>query len=636
MQRLRKERVMRVKDSLLKKVIDLIPDKAGSFKGSQFPLPVYSSIYGNKKVNIAELKSELSSRSKGDIKDFMEPLLVAAELYESSQKSKSKFFITDSILRDYVFTGSKWKAGWALVLGATDEVLIQKFLEKDFMVLTDFQDIEDDGIDLRYIGSRDTSPIYFLQMMFRYALIWGRIHAGQSHEMSHFLEKDMPGLIVIAGKLSPLKYHIVLGLMKMGAPAVVPSSFPFPYGNRITADGIDEIVEKASSFPNLRIQHYKEEVISLPTYANTAYSNKKINALKTWGETDNSFFLLRKGKGVKKTIDISGKPINDIGIIVEIDHKDLSFDMELTLEKKALSAINYIPGIKAVESKGMLSVKADSKVLDSKKIAEIIYWGLRLTYPRLENIKVKIEFDSSELAGQAESIREYKAERKEKIYGMTEDNTDTFCTCIECRPFSLEHTCILTPDRIPMCAARTYFTVKAASLFGNTTKPYVRKSEKILPLKSTFAKGRAIDNIKGEYEGCNDIYKKLTRGKLDRVYLHSLRGTPHTSCGCFQNLAFWIAEMDGIGIMSRDSEAIAPGGITWDSLANRAGGKQSDGIMGVSLAYIKSKNFLKGDGGIGNVVWVDSKLYEKIKKKFSPNQKVAIGKDVGDMELLPS
>ncbi len=625
---------MKIKNSLLKEAIKLVPGRAGSFKGSQFPLPVYFAISGKEKVNLVELKSELDRKSKGDIKDFMEPLLVAAELYESSRKDKSELFITDSILREYVFTGSKWKAGWALILGSKDNELVEKFQEKDFMVITDLPYIEHDGLDTRYIGNRDTSPIYFLQMMFRYAMIWGRISPGQSHEMSHFLEKDMPGFIIVAGDLSPLKYHIVLGLMKMGAPAIVPSSFPFPYGNRIIADSIDEIVEKAVSFPNLRVQHYKEEVISLPDYANTAYSNEKINISKTWGETNNSFFLLRKEKGVKKTIDISGKPINDIGIIVEIDHNGLSYDMELTLEKEALAAINYIPGIKAVESRGMLSIKTDLKVLEDKKIAETIYWGLRLTYPRLENIKVKIEFDSSKLAGQAESIREYKAERKEKISGMTEDNTDTFCACIECRPFSLEHTCILTPDRIPMCAARTYFTVKAASLFGNTIKPYMRKSEKILPLKSTFAKGRAIDNEKGEYEGCNDIYRKLTRGKLDRVYLHSLRGTPHTSCGCFQNLAFWINEVDGIGIMSRDSEALAPGGITWDILANKAGGKQSNGIMGVSLAYIKSKNFLKGDGGIGNVVWVDSKLYKKIKSKFLSGQKVVTEKDVSSMDDL--
>ncbi|MEE8325313.1 MAG: hypothetical protein V3R31_06620 [Candidatus Humimicrobiaceae bacterium] len=619
---------MKIKGSLLKEVIDLVPGRAGSFKSSQFPLPVYFAISGKEKVNLAELKSELDRKSKGDIKDFIEPLLIAAELYESSLKDRPDYFITDSTLRKYVFTGSKWKAGWVLVLGATNETIIQKFLERDFMVLTDYQDTDHDGLDSRYIGSRDTSPIYFLQMMFRYAMIWGRINPGQSHEMSHFLEKDMPGLIVVAGDLSPLKYHIVLGLMKMGAPAVVPSSFPFPYGNRIVADRIDEILEKAVSFPNLRVQHYKEEVISLPSYANAAYSGEKIKAVKTWGATNNSFFLLKKEKGIKKAIDISGKPINDIGIIVEIDHKDLSFDMELTLEKEALSAINYIPGIKAVENKGMLVIKADSKVLEDKKIAETIFWGLRLTYPRLENIKVKIEFDSSKLAGQAESIREYKAERKEKINEMTEDNTDTFCACIECRPFSLEHTCILTPDRIPMCAARTYFTVKAASLFGNTIKPYRRESEKVLPLKSTFSKGRMIDELRGEYEGSNQVYRKLTKGKLDRVYLHSLRGTPHTSCGCFQNLAFWMDKVEGIGIMSRDSEAIAPGGITWDILANRAGGKQSDGIMGVSLAYIKSKNFLKGDGGIGNVVWVDSKLYEKIKNKFVPGQKTATEKDV--------
>ncbi len=347
---------MKINDSLLKEVIDLVPNKAETFKGSQFPLPVNSAINGKGKISLAELKSELSEKSKGDIKDMLEPLLVAAELNESSQKDKSEFFITDTTLRRYVFRGSKWKAGWVLILGTTDELLIKKFLEKDFMVLTDYKDIEHDGLDLRYIGSRDTSPIYFLQLMVRYAMIWGRMHAGQSHEMSHFLEKDMPGFIVIAGDLSPLKYHIALGLMKMGAPAVVPSNFPFLYGNRITADSTDDIVEKAVLFPNLRIQYYKEEVINLPPYANTAYSNEKIKTAKTWGGTANSFFFLKYSRGVKKSIEITGSPESEVGIVLEIDHKDLSYDMELILEKEALGTISYIPGIKASDTNGILTI----------------------------------------------------------------------------------------------------------------------------------------------------------------------------------------------------------------------------------------------------------------------------------------
>ncbi len=79
--------------------------------------------------------------------------------------------------------------------------------------------------------------------------------------------------------------------------------------------------------------------------------------------------------------------------------------------------------------------------------------------------------------------------------------------------------------------------------------------------------------------------------------------------------------------MSRNSTAVTPDGQTWEKLANRAGGKQSAGITGVSLEYIRSKSFLRGDGGLANVVWVDSALYSKIKDLFAPDQKVATEKD---------
>ena len=75
-------------------------------------------------------------------------------------------------------------------------------------------------------------------------------------------------------------------------------------------------------------------------------------------------------------------------------------------------------------------------------------------------------------------------------------------------------------------------------------------------------------------------------------------------------------EEKGIGIMSRDCQALAPDGRSWTVLANIAGGKQSDGISGMSVSYIRSQNFLKGDGGIENVVWVNRDLYKKISDLF--------------------
>ena len=622
---------MKISDAIIKNVLDLIPKKICTFQGSEYSLPVKTAIFGKDKVNLDNLYKDIIAKKDKDIKELLEPLLVAAELFEASQEDNNKYFITDGNLRDLVFMGSKWKAGWVLILGDSDQkVLIEKFKEKEFIIFTDTPEID----EIYFIGNRATSPIYFLQMMVRYGLIWGKIKPGDSHKMGHFLEKDMPGFIIISKDLPILKYLITLGLMKMGAPAVVPSTFPFPYGNRVVADNIDDIFNRGLLFPNLRLKYYKEEIITLPKYCNVAYSNEKINNVKIWGGGPNSFFLLKSSKDIKRSVNIVGKPIGQLGIIVEIEDKNLSYDMEEIIEKEAIRSINYISGVRAFEDRGVFKIKTLDCNLDTSKLAEAIYWGIRIKYPLLKKIKVIIIFDKEILALKSQNVKKHKKMRDQFIKKMSEETTEEFCACTECRPFSLEHTCILTPDHFPMCASRTYFTVKAAYLFGNTIIPYKRIADKELPLKLVFKKGKILDSGRGEYSGSNNIYKMLTRGKLKKVYLHSLREYPHTSCGCFQNLAFWIGEVEGIGIMSRNSDAVGPNNITWDSLANSAGGKQTNGIMGVSTDYIKSSNFLKGDGGVGKVVWVDSKLYPKISKCFLPNQKVATEKEVNSIISL--
>jgi acetyl-CoA decarbonylase/synthase complex subunit beta len=217
---------------------------------------------------------------------------------------------------------------------------------------------------------------------------------------------------------------------------------------------------------------------------------------------------------------------------------------------------------------------------------------------------------------------------------MSEENTEEFVVCTECRPFSLVHTCIVTPDRTPMCSSRNYAAIKAAALFGSPAVPFKRRTEEHVELRKVFARGAMLDRERGEYEGANRMYREMTHGKLDRVFLHSVRGFPHTSCGCFQALAFWIDEVKGIGVMGRGSKAVAPNGMTWDLLANAAGGKQTDGVMGISVAYVRSRHFLKGDGGHANLVWVDSELLAKVKDVLPKGKTVATEKEVSTVDEL--
>ncbi len=613
-------------------LLELLPEKVCSFEGSEYPLPVKATFLGDKKINTSSLRAELVDKQNADVKELLEPILLAAELYEACCKDRQQFFLDDQKVQSLVFTGSKWRAGWALVLGGDNQdELIEQLKERNFAVFTDLPEIT----DTVYIGNRATSPVYFLQLMVRYGLIWGRIHPGDDHKMGHFLEKDMPGLIIVHKDLPALKYLVTLGLMKLGAPGVVPSTFPFPYGRYVVADTVSDIIEKGCRFPNLRQLYYKDEIISLPDYCNPALVKEEIQPARHLGGQANSFFCLRPVAKVGQRVTIIGQPSDDIGILVEIAAKNLTDDIAATLETAALRAINFLPGVHAYNKDDLfvLELKAGAE-LNEEQIENAIYWGLRYEYPRLKNIAITILYDPNSLASQSENISEYKKQRREFIKNMTEDNTEEFCACTECRPFSLVHTCILTPERMGMCASRTYASTKAAAYFGSSVIPWKRPSEKDLALRCAFNKGALLDANKGEYQGCNQIYDQMTNAQLKRVYLHSLRGYPLTSCGCFQTLAFWMDEVKGIGIMSRDCQALAPDGRSWTVLANIAGGKQSDGISGMSVSYIRSQSFLKGDGGIENVVWVNRDLYDKISDLFLPGQKVATEKEVHTVEEL--
>jgi CO dehydrogenase/acetyl-CoA synthase beta subunit len=98
-------------------------------------------------------------------------------------------------------------------------------------------------------------------------------------------------------------------------------------------------------------------------------------------------------------------------------------------------------------------------------------------------------------------------------------------------------------------------------------------------------------------------------------------------------LAFRI-DGHGIGVMHRGFEGCAPNGETWDSLANRAGGKQADGVAGLSLGYLRRSEFLQADGGLSAVVWVTAKVLGEIQDLLPPGFRPATEGDVRTLKDL--
>ena len=70
----------------------------------------------------------------------------------------------------------------------------------------------------------------------------------------------------------------------------------------------------------------------------------------------------------------------------------------------------------------------------------------------------------------------------------------------------------------------------------------------------------------------------------------------------------------GIGVMDRSYRGEAPGGLTWSILANRAGGKQTPGVTGISLNYLRSPKAFAGEGGHGAIRWATKRAAEVIRE----------------------
>ena len=371
--------------------------------------------------------------------------MIAAEQCEAALPDKEEYFLNDRTVQSLVFTGSKWRAGWALVLGGRKhEETVELLKVRDFMVFTDRP-----GIDgTTYVGNRDTSPIYFLQLMVRYGLVWGGISPGDDHRMGHLLEEDMPGFLAITEDLPPLKYLIALGLMKLGAPAVVPPSFPFPYGNRVVAETPEEIVEKGSRFPNLRQRYFRSELVQLPPFCNPAWVSEKFETASVLGGDASSFFCVRPAREIQRNLTVVGQRGRSIGIVVEIADEAFTDDLALFVEGHALKALNYLKGVRASRRDAPFSLAlAEGAFPSDAEIADAIYWGIRVRLPGLERIAVTLIYDQTALEREGATVHAYTENRRRTVEGMTEANTETFCVCTECRPFSLGHTCIATPER---------------------------------------------------------------------------------------------------------------------------------------------------------------------------------------------
>jgi len=299
-----------------------------------------------------------------------------------------------------------------------------------------------------------------------------------------------------------------------------------------------------------------------------------------------------------------------IAVLIDVAGAELDKDAEAIIERKIHMYTNYTQGWYHMNQRQdawyRMNKEAVKKGFNSlKELGEIFNLLFTSEMPIIEAIQATIITDDERIAKLLpDALATYKA-RDDRALSLRDEDVDTFYGCVLCQSFAPTHVSIITPDRIANCGAINWFDGRAAA--------------KIDPEGPIFAipKGSLIDPVKGEYDGANKVEYERSMGTYDRVYLYSAFEHPHTSCGCFEAIVFYIPEADGFGLVHRDFKGPTVIGETFSHMAgDTSGGRQVEGRLGTGLEQLRSPKFIQADGGRKRMVWMPREILDRYKEAF--------------------
>ena len=321
--------------------------------------------------------------------------------------------------------------------------------------------------------------------------------------------------------------------------------------------------------------------------------------------------------------------IYPLGISVKIQGEKLEKELEGVIERRVHELCNYVKGFMHLNQRDQIWCRVSKEALEAgfklEHLAGALSVLLKEEFPIIEKIAVNIFTEQSEVEAFLETARAAYDVRDSRARELSDEDVDVFYGCVMCQSFAPSHVCIVTPDRTALCGAINWFDCRAAA-----------KMDPDGPIFE-ITKGKVLDDVKGEYSDVNAVISEKSQGTTDKVYLHSVFGYPHTSCGCFEAVAFYIPELDGIGIVDRDFRGETPLGIPFSAMAGQcSGGKQVEGFTGLSMEYMRSPKFLQADGSYERIIWLPKEIKDSL-TDFIPEElfdKIPTEEDAGSIKEI--
>ncbi len=384
----------------------------------------------------------------------------------------------------------------------------------------------------------------------------------------------------------------------------------------------------------------------MPVDVGPVYEGERIRANQMYvelgGPKIEKHFELVRVKSPKEIKDgqviLHGPDIKDmkegerypIGILVEVAGPELEEDLEAVFERRIHEFCNFVNGIMHLNQRYTnwmrISKSAFEKGLNSfDMLGTILIRLYKAELPIIEQAQVTFYTDAKEIEKPYDMALEIYNKRDERARTIHDEDVDMFYGCVLCQSFAPTHACCITPDRTSLCGSINWFDARAAAKVDPKGPIY-----EVPP-------GECINELAGEFSGVNEMIKKRSLGEIERIYLYSGMEFPHTSCGCFEAIDFYIPEVNGHGIVDRNYGEVAINGLPFSAMANQTGGgKQMPGFNGVSIQYIASPKYQKYDGGIETIVWMPKAVKDRIGELLPQDllPKIATEEEVQDINQL--
>ena len=493
------------------------------------------------------------------------------------------------------------------------------------------------GLEFRVVplGHDVTAVIHVVTVAIRAALIFGNIQPGDLAGLLRYTKERVPAFVNTFGALNEVVVSAGAGAIALGFPVITDidlGDVQVP-GALVSVTDHTEIAAKSLELRGIKI---KVKEMPIPVAFASAFEGEVVRRNDMHAEFAVGSNLTCELVAMRSAAEISDHKITligpdidgtapvslPLGLFVEVAGAKMQADFEPVIERKIHYWINYIEGVMHTGQRNMLRVRinkdAYEKGLRLNHFGEVIYNMVMDDFASVvDKCQVTIITDMQKVKEllDKEGTPRYNA-RDERLATMTDDNVDTFYSCVLCQSFAPAHVCVVTPERLGLCGAVSWLDAKATKELdaSGTAQPIVKEG--------------LIDEEKGIYASINKAVEEASHGAVESVSLYSLLEDPMTSCGCFECITGIMPEANGVVIVNREFKGITPVGMTFGELASMTGGGvQTPGFMGHGRHFIASKKFIAAEGGISRIVWMPKELKNDVAARLNKTAKEVLGID---------